>query len=80
MGTQREGIGSKNMKSTCPMPDPRVGDPMSLIFRLLALGFGVGGTTNFSVSHWRSKPMRGLKANGFASQWNIGLKLIEIII
>ena len=35
------------MKSTCPMPAPRVGDPMPPIFHLLALGVGVG--SNFSV-------------------------------
>ena len=47
----------------------------------------VGGEANFGVFRyqhvgipnaklWRSgsKPMRGPNANGFASQWNIGLK------
>ena len=31
------------MKSTWPMPAPRVGDPTPPIFHLLALGVGVGG-------------------------------------
>ena len=37
------------MKSTCPKPAPRVGDPTPSIFHLLALGVGVGGKANFSV-------------------------------
>ena len=37
------------MKSTCPKPAPRVGDPTPSIFHLLALGVGLGGKANFSV-------------------------------
>ena len=50
----------------------------------------VGGNGNFSVFryqhvgignaklwHWGSKPMPGPNANGFASQWNIGLRIHE---
>ena len=49
--------------------------------------FRVGGNANFSVFryklvgisnaklwHWGSKPTQGPNANGFASQWNIGLQ------
>ena len=48
----------------------------------------VGGYANFSIFtyqhvgipdaklwHWGSKPTRGPNANGFASQWNIGLRV-----
>ena len=51
------------------------------------LRFGVGGNTNFSVFRyqhvcvpnaklwrWVSEPTQGPNANGFALQWNIGLK------
>ena len=37
------------MKSTCPMPAPRLGDPTPPIFHLLALVGGLGGNANFSV-------------------------------
>ena len=37
------------MKSTCPTPAPRVGDPMPPIFHLLVLVVSVGGYANFSV-------------------------------
>ena len=49
-------------------------------------GFGFGGNTNFSdiryqhvgipntkLWRWGSMPMAGPNANGFASQWNIGI-------
>ena len=88
----------KNMKSSCPMPAPRVRDPTPPISHLLALGVGVGGNANFSVRvggnanfisfryqhvgipnaklwRWGSKPTQGPNANGFALQWNIGLRL-----
>ena len=31
------------------------------------------------VWHWGSKPTPGPNANGFASQWNIGLRALQII-
>ena len=81
------------MKSTWPMPVPPVRDPTPPIFHLLALGVDIGGNTNFSVFryqhvgipnaklwHWGSKPMRGPNANGFASQWNIGLRDIQVSV
>ena len=50
--------------------------------------FGVGSNANFSVFrdqhvcisnvnlwHWGSEPTRGPNTNGFALQWNIGLRL-----
>ena len=37
------------MKSTWPMPGPRVGDPTPPIFHLLELEVGIGGNANFSV-------------------------------
>ena len=33
------------------------------------------GIPNAKLWHWGSKPTRGQNANGFASQWNIGLNL-----
>ena len=52
------------------------------IFHLLVLRVGVGFAANFSVFSipnancgvGGSKPTQGPNANGFASQWNIGLK------
>ena len=49
MATQRE-FDTNNMKCTSPTPAPRVGDPKPPIFHLLALGVGVEGNANFSIS------------------------------
>ena len=43
-------MNTNNMKSTWPMPAPRVGAPTPLIFHLLALGVGVGGNTNLGFA------------------------------
>ena len=61
------------------------------IFHLLMLGVCVGGNANFSVFgyqhvgifnvklwRWGSKPTRGPNANGFASQWNVGLRVSQM--
>ena len=40
---------TNNMKSTWPMPAPRIGDPMRPIFQLLTLGVCVRGNANFRV-------------------------------
>ena len=84
--TNANEMDTNNMKSRWPTPAPCVGDPTPPIFHLLALGVGVGGNANFSVFRyqyvgitnaklwrWGSKPTRGPNANGFVSQWNIGL-------
>ena len=42
-------MDTDNMKSTWPMPAPRIGDPMPPTFHLLALGVGIGGNANFSI-------------------------------
>ena len=54
--------------------------------------FGIGGNANFSVFRyqhvgipnaklwrWGSKPKRGPNTNGFASQWNIGFKVMMMM-
>ena len=42
-------INTNNIKCTCPIPSPRIGDPTPPIFHLLVLGVGIGVDTNFSV-------------------------------
>ena len=76
------------MKCTWLTREFCIGDPTQPIFHLFTLRVGVGGDANFSVFryqhvgipnaklwHWGSKPTRGPNANGFASQWNVGLTL-----
>ena len=45
-------MNTNNMKSTWPMPAPRVGDPIRPIFHLLLSLFGirVGGNATFRVN------------------------------
>ena len=49
LGTQCDGIGSKQHEIYMPNAAPRVGDPTPPIFHRLALQVGLGGNANFSV-------------------------------
>ena len=58
------------MKSTWPMPAPRVGDSTPPIFHLLALGLAtnfsvrVGGNANFSMGSKNKKHLGGSTLGG----------------